>query len=335
MAIPSLTGCGGDDSPTLLTFGTYKDQEAVQLTSADFSTRFNSNENFLLAIYPKDSTCQCWNTFSYVIDDVVKNEHLLIYKFYAQDVSSNADMQEVGGFYDDLGAPSFYIIKNKKIAKSYKYSNVSFFKNKADFLKEIDSRTKRAKMYQVSTTQLDEKIASKESFSVFYARNKCSDCNYVIPNYLLPYYQDNYEKSDLYVLDLQDIKDKKDDTYQETKDHFLLSEKYNPSLGFNEGVVPTFQYYKEGILTDMSVYVNDGELTYSNDEACYYATSSYYNETRNGYHHYLDNVENKDLTKIKINESEVVKYENISFWDISYSSQYHNPLLKGFLDKYL
>lgn len=343
--LSSLSGCSKDTGPTLLTYGTYKDEKGVQLTSAEFTTRFNANENFLLAIYPKDSSCQCWNTFSYIINDVVKNEHLLIYQFYAQDVASNTEMKELGGFYDDLNAPSFYIIKEKKIAKSYRYSNnAPFFKTKEKFLEEVDAKVKRPKMYQISSEQLDAKIAAQESFSVFYARNKCSDCNYVTPNFLIPYFTSNYEKNNLYVFDIQDYypsdKDapdyeEKKQAYQDLKDKYLLSEKNNPTLGFGNGVVPSFQYYEAGVFKDMSVYVNDGALTYSDSDGCYYATGSYYNEARINNLHYLDNVEIKDLTKVRINENEVEKYENVSLWDISSSSHYHNLILKGFLDKYL
>ena len=134
---------------------------------------------------------------------------------------------------------------------------------------------------------------------------------------------------------MQEYRDGDEETYQEIKDKYLLSTTTNPELGFEQGVVPTFQVYEKGVLKDMSVYVNEGTLTYSEADGCYYASNAYYNETRNSKLHYLDNVEVKDLTKVKIAKEEVIEYKNNYYWDISYSSQYYDPILKGFLDKYL
>ena len=84
LTLPLLTGCNGDNSSTQLTFGTYKEEEAIQLTSSEFSTHFENKENFLLAIYPKDSSCMCWRTFSTVIDAAVKEKN-----FTAEPLESN------------------------------------------------------------------------------------------------------------------------------------------------------------------------------------------------------------------------------------------------------
>ena len=76
-------------------------------------------------------------------------------------------------------------------------------------------------------------------------------------------------------------------------------------------------------------------LTYSESDNCYYAVNSYYNETRLSRFHYLDNVLQKDLTKVHINTEEVITYENSHYWDITHASSYYDPLLTGFLDTYL
>ena len=118
-------------------------EEAVQLSSSEFSTHFNNEENFLMVIYPKDSTCFCWKYFSEVINQTVKDEHLLIYKFYANDVDDNVDMKEVGGFNNRMNAPTFYVINNKRIAKYYNYSSSGdLFKKKEGFLDEVKKNIK-------------------------------------------------------------------------------------------------------------------------------------------------------------------------------------------------
>ena len=335
LAIPLLTGCDGNSTPAQLTYGTYRDTEAVYLSSSDFTTHVENNENFLLAIYPKDSTCSCWRNFSRVIKETMTEDHLLIYSFHAEDVDDNPVMKEIGGFNNRKDAPTFYIVKDKKIAKYYNFSSSSgFFKNKDVFMEELSTHIKKPKMYYISLEGLDEKLANKDSFSIFYARNKCSDCNFVIPHTLSPYLSTLDEtKKDLYVVDLQSYYEGDKAEYQEIKDKYLLSEKNNPELGLGNGVIPTFQYYKEGSLYDMCIYANDGALTKEGDY--YYAKNSYYNETRLAKFHYLDGVETKDLTKVQIKEEETTKDDEKVEWDIEYSSVYYDPILKGFLNTYL
>ena len=338
---PILSGCQDTSTPILLTFGTYAAKEAIQLTNSDFTTHYENSENFLLAIYPKDSSCSCWRTFSNVINEAVEKEHLLIYKFYAQEVEDNPIMKDLGGFNNRLDAPTFYIIKEKKIARYYNFnSSTNFFKNVEGFIGEIDNHIKRPKMFYISEEQLASKKNAKDNFSVFYARNKCSDCNFVIPHTLLPYYANNYEKNNLYIFDLQpwyptSSSEEEKVRYQLFKDQLGLSEIGNATYGFGTGVVPTFHYYETGVLKDACVYANDGALTYSESDNCYYAVNSYYNEARLANLHYLDNVLQKDITKVKINAEEVITYENSHYWDITHASSYYDPLLTGFLDTYL
>ncbi|MCR4879731.1 MAG: hypothetical protein K5906_02105 [Bacilli bacterium] len=336
MTLPFLNGCGSSLGATSLTYGTYKDDEAVQLSNAEFTTHIENKENFLMAIYPKDSSCSCWSNFSRVINDVVTNKHLLIYKYYAQEVEDNALMKKMGGFNNRLDAPTFYIIQNKQIAKYYNYSNsTSFFKDSVAFYNEISQHIKLPHIYYLDEEGLDEKILEDRSV-IYFARNKCSDCNYVTPNTLMPYFDAlEGEKRNLYLFDLQSYRDENMEIYQTIKDKYLLSTVFNETYGFGEGVVPTFQVYEKGELKDMCVYVNDGELTYSESEGCYYATSGYYVESRLNHFHYLDNVEVKDLSKVKIPASHTIAYENSHYWDITYSSQYYDPILKGFLNTYL
>ena len=334
IVIPMLSGCCNRDTPTYLTYGTYKDTEAVQLSSSDFTTRVSAGENFLMAIYPKDSDCFCWKHFSNVINEVVQKDHLLIYKFYAEDVDSNQTMKDMGGFYNESGEPTFYIIRDKEIAKSYKYSDTDFYNTRDGFLKEIQKLIVKPKMYFISETQLDEKIARNDSFPIYYSRYKCSDCNYVTPNTLMPYFGAHKDdKGDIYVLDLQSYRDEDPTRYQELKDKYLLSTANNPELGFEEGVFPTFQYYRDGSLYDMCVYFNEGPLTAG--DGCYYASNAYYNETRISKLHYLGNVETKDLTKVRISPSDVTENGGKYYWNKNSSSSYYDPILRGFLDTYL
>lgn len=341
LIVPFLASCESTEGKTQLTYGTYMHEEAVQLSSSEFSTHFNNEENFLMAIYPKDSTCFCWKYFSEVINQTVKDEHLLIYKFYANDVDDNVDMKEVGGFNNRMNAPTFYIIKNKKIARYYNYSDAAnFFKKKDEFVGEISNHIKKPRMFYLSKEQVDAKLENKETFSLFYARNECGDCNYVIPHTLVPYFDSlERETNELYIFDMQpyyagsSASEEEKAAYQEFKDHYLLSEAGNATYGFGKGVVPTFHYYEAGLLADACVYANDDALTY--DNGVYHPTGSYYNASRLDHLHYLREVEVSNLTTIEILEEDTVTYENSHYWKISSASSYYNPILIAFLDAYL
>ena len=341
LIVPFLSGCEATVGKTQLTYGTYMHEEAVQLSSSDFSDHFGNEENFLMAIYPKDSTCLCWSHFSSVINDVVKNDHLLIYKYYAQDVESNPDMKEVGGFSNRMNAPTFYIIKDKKIAKYYNYTDsTNFFKDKTAFLEEVSNHIKKPRMFYLSKDQVDAKLASNDSFTLFYARSECSDCNYVIPHVLTPYFDAlENETNELYLFDIQpyyaggSASEEEKQAYQEFKDYYELSEIGNATYGFGKGVVPTFYYYEAGVIKDACVYANDGVLTENN--GLYHPTGSYYNASRIDHLHYLANVEVSNLTTVDILEEDTATYENNHYWKIEASSSYYNPILEAFLNAYL
>lgn len=329
---PMLGGCSSS-APTDITYGTYKDDGARQLSSSEFSTRFESGENMLLTIYPKDSTCICWRTFSPIIDEVVSDNHLLIYKFFAEDVDDNASMKRVGGFNNRNDAPTFYILNNGRIAKYYNFSStLDFFKKKDAFLEEINKQIIAPHMFYLDEDQLNEKINSDHSV-IYFARYNCSDCNTVTPKALLPYFKE-HDKT-LYVFDIEVYKNEGAEKYQEIKDIYLLSDINNPNLGYGNGVVPTFQVYEKGELKDMCIFFNEGEVTYNEENDCFYALNAYYNETRLSYFHYLDNVEHKDLTKVKIEDKDTYLIKEKRYWDNNASFSYYNEILTSFLDTYL
>ena len=328
---PLLTGCKFDVEITQLTYGTYSDSGVVHLTSGEISTKISSEENFLLALHSKTHTCICWNHFKYVLDDAVNQNHLKIYDYYVEEIDESTELKDAGSFYRREDAPTFYVIKNKKIASSFNYSERNpMFSTLDGFMDIVNKYCKLPKMYFINQEILDEKILN-ESFVVYYARSLCGDCNYATPKMLLPYFEKHQDKKDLYVFDLQPLKDESAEAYQFFKDKYLLSELNNPELGLDQGVVPTFHVYKNTELVDSAIVFNEGKLTFNETDNCYYATSAYYNEDRLQYFHYLDNVENKDLTKVKI-PSEDTYY---SYWKKEESSKYYTPLLESFLEKYL
>lgn len=330
-----LCSCGEViNRPVQLTYGTLINEEATQLTADTFDTKVSNNENFLLTIYPKDSTCGCWRTFSYIINRAVKDEHLQVYKYYVQDIDSSAYMKNMGEFYRVYNAPTFYIIEDGKIAKSYKY-NVSneMYNSYEKFLNEVDARCYRPKIMEVNEEYLTSHPLNNNI--ICYARNSCQDSIYATNHALIPYFKEHTNKSYIYYFDLDPYRNKDMTLYQNKKDEYLLSTKNNPTFGFGDGVVPTYQYYKDGKLVDMCIYFNDGVLTYNQDDNCYYSLETYYAGERLNAFHYLDQCINKDLSKIKIPQEDTVEFNNMHFWKEDKAATYYNNILTCFLNTYL
>ena len=327
-----LSGCNFDNEITQLTYGTLIDNSTIQLSSGDFETRVANQENFLMAIYPEGTSCSCWINFERVLDQVVKNEHYTIYKFYAQDVRDNTTMQKLTGFYAYNDRPTFYIVGNGKLLKAYDYNDSNpFYKEYDYFIKEINKRTRAPKLMKVDETKLQE--VKKGNGLIYYLRSACSDCGYATPNVVVPYIKNHAVNDYIYYFDMQPLYGT--DDYQPFKDNELLSNKINKELGFDNGVVPTFQYYKDGALYDMAVYLNDGQLTYNKDDDGYYATNTYYQGERLNKFHYLDKVENKDLSKIKFSKDDVSSFFDNYYLKRDVAVQYHNVYLNAFFDNYL
>ncbi len=326
-----FSSCSTSFNKVQLTFGSYVDEEALQITPEDFDTKISNNENFLLTIYPKDTICGCWRDFSYIINKAVKDNHLMIYKYYVEDIDNSASMKEIGGFYRNQNYPTFYILEEGKLVKSYNYNKESpIFKGYDSFLQEIDTRCYEPKIMQINeeyynSTFLAEKV-------IYFSRGTCSDCNYATPYALVPYYKNNQNKDSILYMDIDVFKKESSEVYQEKKDDFLLSTKNNPVLGFGNGVVPTFQYYLNDELADMCVYFNDGKLTYNEENDCYYATGSYYNSERIKYFNYLEKCEHRNLTEVAINKEDVTPYGT---WKNEAAAKYYNDILYCFLDTYL
>jgi len=334
MMILPLASCGGSSSIVQLTYGDLINSTTQLIHSADFDTMMKDKENFLMAIYPEDSMCSCWGDFEKLLDNVVKNDHVSIYKYSHYEVAGNPTMQKLGGFYAFNNQPSFYILADGKLIKSYEYNiNNPFFKKYNDFMKEITSRCRLSKMMRISEEQLDE-IRNNEGM-IFYARHSCPDCSQAIPGVIVPYMLNHDLIKPIYYFDLDPYRVDMED-YQNRKDLYGLSNRYNTELGYGDGVVPTFQVIKNGEIESMCVYSNDSGLTYNEEERYYYNTTSYYMGDRLNKLTYLEGLPFSDLTKVKYSEEDT--YINIYERRVlkeNVVEEYHNAILNNFFDKYL
>ena len=127
--------------------------------------------------------------------------------------------------------------------------------------------------------------------------------------------------------------DEEKEQYQKLKDDYGLSVTGNSVFGYQEGVVPTTQYYKRGVLTDASVYFNDA---IEENNGVFTVKDSYYTDERVSNLHYLEDVKFTTCLKGLTIQNNDILYTKTGqpYWSQEDAAKYHTPLLKAFLDYY-
>lgn len=335
LVVPFLARCSSNSNENnRLTYGTYLHEESVEIHCDQLVSKMQK-ENFLVAVHPEKGSCSCWTNFEIVLNVVTKKSNLLCYKILYSEI--NDELYDSGnGFLRLSDKPSFYIVSNNKILKRFIYPSSSIsdedsnlFFNENTFVKVINKYIAAPVLYQVGIAKLAE-IAQGDAI-VYYMRESCSDCSYCTPNLLMKYFgSDKKFNNKIYVLDLDPYYNT--DAYQSIKDGLGLSTVNNPTYGYGNGVVPTFQVIKNGKIDDMCVYFN--ETIVKNAEGNYVISESYYSKNRVANLKYTDTV----LDGTIIPQNEIIEYPEYNYIGIK-NSQYHgslyDPILTSFLDMYL
>lgn len=341
-ALTTMTGCGTNIRKMKLTFGTYvttsdnSNPDTTLISYDDLSLKMSknsssNNENFLLVIPDPEGSCVCWSTFQPILKQFIKETN---YRIYQVNQSSFGENDDRFGLSFKKGYVTFAIIEGTTIKQQYPDSHV--FNNATGLKAEIDKYVTAPDMYYVSQDYLNDQIKIGNTVLVSYVRSGCGDCQYALPNILVPYTYVQGYKTKLFLIDLQELYEKDANSYQIFMDDFNLSEKYNVEFGYGKGFVPTTQYYKNGILIDASVYFND-EISLIDGK--YVITNSFYDEHRIEHLKYLTGVQTKILKGKELPAKEVKSYTDKEggvhyFWNQSDADNYHRPLLEAFLNKY-
>lgn len=147
-------------------------------------------------------------------------------------------------------------------------SNEDKFETQEAFNKMFEKYVILPSYFYISPEMLDNKLKNKESFVVHFTRSTCPDCSYLNTHFLDNYMRENKDKTfyiiecDIagrrYSLDSDPSNPQVDSTlWQGFKDKYQLSKTTSPEFGYDLGVVPTLQYYKDGVLSASDVYVNE------------------------------------------------------------------------------
>ena len=349
LLLTSLIGCSSDKER--LTYGTYISQTIFSIKEIDTSTLYakshDENETFLLATYQGgySEDCACWTTFENVIAKYMNSYHERVYVYNSlsqDDTVSNLKITK----YED-STPGLYIFKGEKQLAKFSYNNIKekyiFSDTSAGTMeKNVHKYVDKPYIYDVNESFLNDQLGNAKEAVVLFVREKCGDCNYVLPNVLIPYINDHALAKDIWLFDMQSLYDKsKNETaseeekaeYQAIKDRYGLSASSSEAFGYLNGVVPTMQYYEKGVLKDATVYFND--VVEQKDDG-FYITDSYYSNERLNNIKYLRGYNFPTVLKDrKITEGVLQTKTGGYYWAQEEAAKYHTPILKAFLDYYL
>ena len=349
LAFSALIGCSSQKS--VLTFGTYIGQTIYTLdplSNSGLVSKAESNEVFLLAVYQGQYSedCSCWSTFEHIIASYMNKYNERVYVYNAQEQDQSVAHLKIDK--NNESSPYLYIFKGKKLlAKFYEQRS----KDKAIFSdttcqameQRVHKVVNKPKAYYVDDAYLKENLSKTNKAIVSFVRSGCSDCNYVIPNVIIPYINSNKIKNNLWLFDMQkvyelsknpDSSEEEKGQYQALKDGYGLSSTGNATFGYQDGVVPTTHYYENGILKDASVFFNDSIS--QKEDGSFYVSDSYYSEERLPNLAYLQGV--KFTTCLKgmalENTSVLVSESGRAYWPQKEAAKYHTPIFKSFLNYY-
>lgn len=327
-----LVGCQQDSKP-IITYGTYMNEGATELTNyGDLKTKLDNKESLILVVHPSDEGCSCWRDFKTIIDNYVNKYHTQIYKIDQFYFYEKSDF----GLTISSDSPSLAIFNKGKLYKDISYGSTNRTFHSSDALKTtIDKYVIAPSIYWISHEDLQAKIKEGGTVINQITRQTCPDCQYCFPNVIQKYlYQKKSFANPLYLLDID--KYRGTDQYQDIKDAYQLSETTNATFGYESGVVPTTQIWKDGKLYDASVYFND-TISYINNT--YTITNSYYTEARLKQLKYLNGNLYSALMGLTIPEEDIDVYELEEgcyySWKQDKAAKYHTPLLEAFLKTYL
>ena len=364
MTLLPIAGCS-TNSAMKITYGTYvttedaKNNDAIEINHSQLFEKMDSNskfnkENFLIVVAPTNG-CLCWTKFQPVLKQFIKETHYLVYTIKITEFSEeNSDF----GIKMQQGHVSMAIVKGTKIVKQYLSSTI--FDDAAALKAEINKYVRAPEMYFIDQKFLEYTIKkTRDTALIEFYRSTCSDCKNSNAYAVWDFAHNNLFKTKMYIIDMDNLDfgipkyetnedgsyvlnkygqmiqtEEYKQEYQVFKDAYSLSNKFSSSYGYNNGYVPTFQYYERGEVKDASVYFNDTVEKVGDDLI---VTDSFYSSERVKYLKYAADVETNILKGLKLSIEDVDDYTAYGYgymWKAENASQYHKPLFEAFMKKY-
>lgn len=352
LVIPfSINACSS--SKASLTYGTYIKSDASslkELTNDELKNKATEDkEVFLLAVYQDkySDDCLCWNTFKNVIANYTNTYHEVVYTFNAFNQDDSIKKLNIEKREDST--PLLYVFNGDKLVVKFSYANnqdkAIFEDLKGEAMNtRVHRKVNKPTMYFINEEWMTTNYTATEELCLLFFRSACGDCKYVIPNVIIPYINKYQLNKNLLLFDIQSQYNdarkegataEEKEHYQNLKDKYGLSEKGNATYGYQNGVVPTIQYVKNGKLEDASVYFNDA--IEKKEDGTFYISNSYYSEERLKDLKYLSKLpkEQSVLKGKEVKTGVISNQKGGYYWSQEEASKSHRPLLEAFFDYYM
>ena len=346
----SLTSC--NSKKVSLTYGTYIGHTIYSLKELNnvelIDKTKNENEVFLLAAYQGEYSqdCLCWTTFQNVIASYMNTYHDLVYTYNAYEQDDSVKSLKIDKYTNST--PCLYVFNGEKNLAKYSYQNQQ---DKAIFedvtgeamSKRLQHVIDKPTLYYVDEEYLDQQYLTAKKICVLFFRNGCGDCQYVLPNVLIPYIKEHKLATEICMFDMQkyydqskseSATDEQKGKYQFLKNRFGLSEIGDTVFGYGDGVVPTIQFVENGKVDGATVYFND--VISQKEDCSFYISDSFYSEERLPNLKYLKGMSKQiAVLKGKAIKDGVLESPYGYYWSQEAASKFHKPLLEAFLDYYM
>ena len=259
------TSCNDKKTEKFLLEGNYDISEVKKIEAYELINKIEAKDSFLLYVSVYSCT-SCASFNKNVLLDFIKDTKSVIYNIDLSEIE-NVKNENIP-YIKESPTLVFYNGGVKLNTLSY-LDNENVFKNIIDFKEYLLNYVIFPRIIEISEVSLDEKINNGESFYLYIGWNKCGDCKRLNKRIINDYYKNNskiiyYLECDKYrknkpstkpVLGDNSTKEEIDD-YNNYSKWLEFANKYN--FGFYEdGKVPTLQYYANKKVIDMAVYLND------------------------------------------------------------------------------
>ena len=261
----SLSSCSSNKKEKLfLLEREYQRVETKEISKTTLSSKMANKNSFIL--YISDPLCSSCSIVTPFIESYIRSSNALIYSISTSTLDTNNE------YVPYSVTPTLAFIKDGVVVDKIDYvSNESLFASSSSLSNYISSKVSLSPQIEITETQYDELIASKETFIILVRWSKCGDC-VSMDSYFFDQYKEKHLNNTFYSFELSEKYDARDPELKSEDPNWKaftkkvgLSKEGNEEFGYNNGVVPTFQYREKGIIKDAVVVYNDGMKYNKND----------------------------------------------------------------------
>ncbi len=278
-----IFSCASKENDLIQVKRVYQVETSVDITYLELEEKFNNKEDFILYIY--DEACEACSNFKPILNAYIKNNKAQIYAIDSKNINTSNTLVSysytptIALINDGIVQETIDQISNEDVFTSYSSLEI-YFNNRITLSSEIE----------VSPYTYKSLLDSDEEYIILYYWKLCSDCSYMFNNFFNDYVKLNpsityygFELSYYYANRVDS-----NDTFWTSFTKEVGLSKQGSTLGYKNGVVPTFQYRKNKNIISQVVVFNDdytkttntnGEIESLNITSSYYETSPYIGKT--------------------------------------------------------